>query len=132
MGQTEVSSGLPSVFGTWLMWERVGRRAIELALQGRLLGAVEAQQLGFVQEIVPREEVLAAGLAAARRLAAQPAVAYRLSKVANRALDQARYANAMQMALSHYREAFDSGAPQAEIGRFFERRAQRRSTVPAS
>jgi enoyl-CoA hydratase len=24
MGQTEVTSGLPSVFGTWLMWERVG------------------------------------------------------------------------------------------------------------
>lgn len=39
VGQTEVSSGLPSVFGTWLMWERVGRRAIELALLGRLMAS---------------------------------------------------------------------------------------------
>jgi enoyl-CoA hydratase len=127
MGQTEVNAGLPSVFGTWLLWERVGRRAIELALQGRLMDVEEARQLGFVQQIVLKEQVLDEALAIAKRLAAQPQQAYRMSKVANRAFDQERYANAMNTALGLYRQAFDSGAPQAEIGRFFERRAQRKS-----
>jgi len=131
LGQTEVGAGLPSVFGTWLMWERVGRRAIELALQGRLMGADEAKQLGFVQEIVPQEQVLERALLAAQRLSQLPAVAYGLSKAANCAMDQQRYANAMEMALAYYREAFDTGAPQAEIGRFFARRARKRDPLAA-
>lgn len=129
MGQTEVNAGLPSVFGTWLLWERVGRRAIELALQGRLMDAEEAKQLGFVQQIVTKEQVLDEALAVARRLSEQPREAYRMSKVANRAFDQERYASAMNTALGLYRQAFDSGAPQAEIGRFFERRAQRKAVA---
>jgi enoyl-CoA hydratase len=123
MGQTEVSSGLPSVFGTWLMWERVGRRAIELALQGRLMQAEEARNFGFVQELVEPGEVLNASLRAARRLANQPTVAFRLSKKANREFDQQRYEKAMQMAGVYYREAFNTGAPQAAIVRFFDQRA---------
>jgi enoyl-CoA hydratase len=132
VGQTEVSSGLPSVFGTWLMWERVGRRAIELALQGRLMDVSEARQLGFVQDIVEQAGVLDAALEAARRLSRQPRVAYKLSKAANRQFDQDRYANAMNMALAAYREAFDSGSPQKEIGQFFERRRARKSGAHAS
>jgi enoyl-CoA hydratase/carnithine racemase len=132
VGQTEVSSGLPSVFGTWLMWERVGRRAIELALQGRLMNAQEAMQLGFIQEIAEPGQVLDRSLLAVQRLARQPRLAYQLSKLANRDFDQERYANAMSMALHSYQQAFDSGAPQAEIGKFFERRAQRRKAVTAS
>jgi enoyl-CoA hydratase/carnithine racemase len=127
LGQTEVSSGLPSVFGTWLMWERVGRRAIELSLQGRLLSADEAKQLGFIQAVVPRSSVLESALDVARRLAKQPRVAYRISKAANRLFDQERYMMAWQMALAAYREAFDTGAPQEEIGQFFERRRSRKT-----
>ena len=122
MGQTEVTSGLPSVFGTWLMWERVGRRAVELALQGRLMMADEARSLGFIQEVLAAEDVLAGALRAAQRLSAQPQVAFRLSKLANRDFDQERYEKAMKMAGTYYREAFDTGAPQAHIHSFFEKR----------
>jgi hypothetical protein len=38
----------------------------------------------------------------------------------------------MRMALTLYREAFDSGAPQKEIGQFFERRRARKAAVIAS
>jgi enoyl-CoA hydratase len=130
IGQTEINSGLPSVFGTWLMWERVGRRAIELALQGRLMDVDEGKQLGFIQEIVERSNVLQSALDAAHRLSNQPQVAYRLSKAANWQLDEGRYSNAMQMALTAYREAFDTGAPQREIGEFFERRRARKEEAP--
>jgi enoyl-CoA hydratase len=130
IGQTEINSGLPSVFGTWLMWERVGRRAVELALQGRLMDVDEAKQLGFIQEIVERSKVRQAALDAAHRLSNQPQVAYKLSKAANWQFDEGRYSNAMQMALTAYREAFDTGAPQREIGEFFERRRARKEEAP--
>ncbi|MGY4257737.1 enoyl-CoA hydratase/carnithine racemase [Bradyrhizobium sp. USDA 4516] len=120
VGQTEVSSGLPSIFGTWLMWERVGCRAIELALGGRLMDVEEAKQLGFIQEMVEQSKVLEAALEAARRLSEQPRIAYKLPKSENWQFDEERYSTAMQMALSVYREAFETGAPQKEIGQFFQ------------
>ncbi|MCK1413268.1 enoyl-CoA hydratase/isomerase family protein [Bradyrhizobium sp. CW4] len=126
VGQTEVNSGLPSVFGTWLMWERIGRRAIELALQGRLMGVEEAKQLGFIQEIAQKSEVLETALNAARRLSSKPRVAYKLSKSANWQFDEQRYTAAMKMAATAYREAFNTGAPQTEIGEFFKRRRIRK------
>jgi len=132
VGQTEVTSGLPSVFGTWLMAERVGSRAKELALQGRLLESDEAFQLGFIHKIVNEQDVLQEAILAARRLAKQPQVAYRMSKAAIRAMDQERYAAVMRMAISTYIEAFNTGAPQADIGRFFERRAKKAAETAAS
>ncbi|WP_164935223.1 enoyl-CoA hydratase/isomerase family protein [Bradyrhizobium zhanjiangense] len=134
VGQTEVSSGLPSVFGTWLMWERIGRRAIELALQGRLMEVGEAKQLGFIQEVVEKSKVLETALNAAHRLSNQPRLAYKLSKSANRQFDEQRYSTAMKMAASLYREAFNTGSPQAEIGKFFKRRRARKaaSTPPTT
>lgn len=132
MGQTEVNSGLPSIFGTWLMWERIGRRAIELALQGRLMEAHEAHQLGFVQEVVDADQVSRVAVQAAERLAAQPRTAFRYSKLANRQFDQAGYERAMSMVAAYYREAFDTGEPQAYINRFFEIRAARRAQREAS
>ncbi|UVO35785.1 enoyl-CoA hydratase/isomerase family protein [Bradyrhizobium arachidis] len=128
LGQTEVSSGLPSVFGTWLMWERIGSRAFELALQGRLMDAEEAKQLGFINEIVGQTKVIDAAMDVARRLAKQPRLAYKISKAANCQFTQERYSSAMNMALIAFREAFDTGAPQKEIDQFFERRRTRKDT----
>ncbi|MCK1663528.1 enoyl-CoA hydratase/isomerase family protein [Bradyrhizobium sp. 153] len=125
LGQTEVSSGIPSVFGTWLMWERIGSRAYELSLQGRLMEAEEAKQLGFINEMVEQSNVLDAALNAARRLAKLPRVAYRISKSANRQFDQERYTNALRMSVAALREAFETGAPQKEISEFFESRRTR-------
>ncbi|WP_439360415.1 enoyl-CoA hydratase/isomerase family protein [Bradyrhizobium sp. DASA03007] len=132
VGQTEVKSGLPSVFGTWLMWERIGSRAIELSLQGRLMVAEEAKQLGFIHEIVKPAKVLEAALDAARRLANQPRLAYKLSKAASRQFDQERYCNAMQMAIAAYRVAFNTGDPQKEISQFFDSRSGGKAGADAS
>lgn len=127
MGQTEVNSGLPSIFGTWLMWERIGRRAIELSLQARLMDADEARQLGFVNEIVPASQVLERAIAVARRMAQQPVQAFSMSKRANWQLDEDRYRNALALAAKAYREAFDAGMPQRQIEKFFEERRARKA-----
>ncbi|WP_160331165.1 enoyl-CoA hydratase/isomerase family protein [Bradyrhizobium macuxiense] len=127
MGQTEVNSGLPSVFGTWLMWERIGSRAYELSLQGRLMLAEEAKQLGFVNEIVEQSKVLHTALDVARRLANQPRLAFKLSKAANRQFDKERYAEAMKRAIAVYREAFENGEAQRQVSQFFENRRDRKT-----
>jgi enoyl-CoA hydratase len=126
MGQTEVNSGLPSVFGTWLMWERAGRRAIELTLQGRLMDIHEARDLVFVQKVVRREDVLADAIAIAVDLAKKLKAAYRLCKAANRAFDQAQYSAAMRLAGVAFRDAFDQGEPQKTIRDFFALRGSGR------
>jgi hypothetical protein len=54
-------------------------------------------------------------------------MAYQLSKEANRLFDEERYRKAFDMAFRYYKRAFDSGAPQAEIARFFEQRAIRKA-----
>lgn len=123
MGQTEVNSGLPSIFGTWLMSERIGSRAYGLSLEGRLMDAEEAKRLGFINAIVPQDAVLEATIEAAKRLAKQPRQAFHLSKTANRLLDQARYKKACDMALRSYENAFDEGASQQEVTKFFVRTA---------
>ena len=126
MGQTEVNSGLPSVFGTWLLWERVGRcRAVEMSLQGRLMPAAEAHELGFIHKIVDKNAVVEEAIQAAVRLAQQPSMAYSLSKRAIKSFDEAGYLNALNLAQGLYEQAFDSGEPQKEIEKFFDRRAKR-------
>ncbi|QOZ23849.1 enoyl-CoA hydratase/isomerase family protein [Bradyrhizobium sp. CCBAU 51753] len=122
MGQTEVKAGLPSIFGLWLMWERIGSRAYELSLQGRLMEAKEAKHLGFINEIVDEAGVLDAAVDVARRLAKQPRLAFRISKTAIRCFDEERYQNAWKVAFAAYREAFESGALEKEVQRFFENR----------
>jgi len=76
LGHAIADGQSPSVFGTRLMWERVGRRAVELALNGRLLDADEAKKLGVIHEIADAEAVLHQSVQAAQRLSGQPRLAY--------------------------------------------------------
>lgn len=127
MGQTEINSGIPSIFGTWMMTERLGRaRATELALNGRLMGAEECHQLGLVHHLVPREQVVERAFAAARELAAKPPVAMRMSKRALRDANQAAYEAAFRAAAVGQTEAFLTGEPQRVMAAFFAERARRR------
>jgi enoyl-CoA hydratase/carnithine racemase len=114
------------------MWERIGRRSIELALQGRLMDAAEAKQLGFIQELVEPSEVVSTAVAVARRLAEQPSTAYRLSKRANLKFDEERFTEAMRMAGEAYRAAVDTGVPQVAIKEFFDKREARKGSNDAS
>jgi enoyl-CoA hydratase/carnithine racemase len=52
----------------------------ELLLLGDFFDAATAERLGFVNRIVPRDTLAETALAAARRLAAKPAEALRLTK----------------------------------------------------
>ena len=90
LGQPEIRLGiLPGAGGTQ-RWARVaGRyRAAELVLCGRSVDAWTAQRMGLVNQVVPAECVVEAGIAAARSIAVHSPVAARLAKAALRASEE--------------------------------------------
>jgi enoyl-CoA hydratase/carnithine racemase len=72
----------PGYGGTWLYPRLLGpAKAAELMYTGNFLEIDEAKSLGFVNEIVSDEELLATATKMARRIAAGPPVAIRLAKM---------------------------------------------------
>jgi enoyl-CoA hydratase/carnithine racemase len=127
MGQTEINSGIPSVTGTWLMWEILGRaKTIELVLTGRLLDGEESYRFGLLNYLVPADEVMPRGRAIAAELAAKPPIAMMLNKRRFRELTEAGFKDAESAGRVIQAEAFASGEPQEMMSRFFAERAAKR------
>jgi enoyl-CoA hydratase/carnithine racemase len=127
MGQTEIDSGIPSVTGTWLMWDVLGRlRTMEMVLTGRLLDGEEAYRLGLINHLVAKDQVMAKSKEVAAELGAKPPTAMRLNKQRFRELTEASFLDAEQAGMRIQSEAFESGEPQEMMRRFFQVRAERK------
>lgn len=64
---------IPDCGGTWLLPRLVGRaKALELALLGDKLKAVDAAALGLISRVLPDAELLDAAMATAQKLAGMP------------------------------------------------------------
>ena len=90
LGLTEVRRGqIPGSGGTQRLPRLIGRgAALELLLTGRMVDAQEAYQLGLVNRVVPRAELLSSARATADAIAANAPVAVRYAKEAvNKGLD---------------------------------------------
>ena len=83
-GQPEVNLGIiPGSGGTQRLARTVGKyRAMELVLTGEPLSAVQAEQLGLVNRVVPVELVLEEAKKVAQKIAAKPPLAVRSAKEA--------------------------------------------------
>ena len=127
MGQPEVNNGIPSITGTWIMWEILGRaRTTDLSLTGRMLDGDEAYALGLIDRLVPRDQVMSTARALARELAGKPPHAMRLTKQFLRELTDAGFAQTEAAGKRIHEEAFASGEPQATMEKFFAERAARK------
>jgi 2-(1,2-epoxy-1,2-dihydrophenyl)acetyl-CoA isomerase len=104
---------LPQILGN--------KRALELMLTNRPLGAAEALQWGLVNQVVPDAEVLDASLALAGRLAAGPRAAQAAVK---RLVAHAGGALEAQLALEGETIARQSASPEGQEGMraFLEKR----------
>lgn len=73
----------PGFGGTWLYTRALGSlgKAAELLFTGDFLEAEEAYRMGFLQKLVPEEELEAATMEMARKIANGPPIAIRLSKL---------------------------------------------------
>ncbi|ONF43768.1 enoyl-CoA hydratase [Marinobacter lutaoensis] len=81
-GETFLNLGIiPGDGGAWFMQRLIGyQQAFELTLTGRLVEAEEAKALGLVLDVVPDDDLMTSTLTLARRMAAQPPKATRLTK----------------------------------------------------
>ena len=73
----------PGFGGTWLYPRALGSmgKAAEMLFTGDFLEAEEAYRLGFLNKLVPQEDLESVTLEMARKIAAGPPIAIRLSKL---------------------------------------------------
>lgn len=71
-------------------WEFGTRRAKHMLYTGDAISAQDAQQMGMVSEIYPREELAARTLELARKIARQPLFALKITKMAVNAAEDAK------------------------------------------
>jgi enoyl-CoA hydratase/carnithine racemase len=123
LGQPEIRAGLASIVGSYLMTLHLGlSQNVQMSLTGELISGQRGYELGLINHLVPREQVVDHALAVAAELTKLGPTAIRLTKRRFRELTQPGFDAALQAAKAAQREAYLSGEPQAAMRRFFERR----------
>lgn len=123
IGQPEIKTGLASILGTSaMMWHLPFGVNAELSLAGELISGERAERLGLVNELVPRDQVLARSVEVARMLGSHPPNAIRLTKERMRELTQAQFDDILVAAKRYQRRAYESGEPQRIMRAYVERK----------
>lgn len=119
-----VNLGLcPELASTLLLPRLIGhQKAAELLLLGEIFDAQTAQEFGFVNAVVPEEELLETALRKARQLAAQPSAAVRLTKALLKRPLEAAVSKAIDEELVFFMELLKSPAAAEAFQAFVERR----------
>lgn len=124
-GLPEVTLGImPGLGGTQTLLRAAGpRRALELLTTGRHFTAQEALAWGVVNAVLPADELLAAAMDAARRIAANAPLSVRALKAAVRGGAGLDLAAAMDLELAHYNALFVTADRREGVAAFNEKRA---------
>jgi enoyl-CoA hydratase/carnithine racemase len=127
LGQPEIKAGLASIVGSYLMTMHLGlSKNIELSLTGELISGRTAHEIGILNHLVPKDEVLPKSLALAAAMTKLAPTAMRLTKQRFRKLTQPGFEAALEDAKVAQKEAYASGEPQAAMRRFLEARNGRK------
>ncbi len=106
-------------------------RALELIITGRVIGAVEAERIGLVNEIVPRGKSLERALELGRFIAALPQEAIRTDKESVMRGYNAPMPEAMRIEAECFNRLLGSSDMQEGLRRFLERdHPDRRGDAP--
>jgi enoyl-CoA hydratase/carnithine racemase len=128
MGQPEIKAGLASIVGSYLMTMHLGlSKNIELSLTGELISGRTAHEIGILNHLVPRAEVLEKSLALATDMSKLAPTAMRLTKQRFRTLTQPGFEAALEEAKVAQKEAYASGEPQAAMRKFLEARKTKKN-----
>ena len=124
LGQPEIRAGLASIVGSYLMTLHLGLSLNQqMSITGELISGQRGYEIGLINYLVPREEVVPKALAVARELTGLGATALRLTKRRFRELTQPDFDAALEAAKRIQKEAYASGEPQAAMQRFFATRS---------
>lgn len=127
-GQPEVKAGLASIVGSYLMTLHVGHtHNVQMSLSGELVSGQRAYEIGLVTTLHGEAQLMDAGLARARSLAALPPTAVRLSKQRLRAMTQPGFDDACVAGIRAQLECYADGEPQRVMAEFLSKRNARES-----
>jgi enoyl-CoA hydratase len=103
-GQPEVNVGImPGAGGTQRLTRAVGaRKAMEMILTGTRIDAKEAQRIGLVNRLVPRESLMEEAKKLAKEIASKPPISVRAAKQAILVAEDA----SLDVGLEYERKAF--------------------------
>lgn len=123
VGQPEVKAGLGSILGTsQMMWHLpIGINA-QMSLTGELISGQRAYEVGLVNYLVPRADVVSKAVEVARLLGGHPPTAFRLTKERLRELTQAEFDDILVAAKKYQKLAYESGEPQKKMAEFLAAR----------
>ena len=123
LGQPEIRAGLASIVGSYLMTLQLGQsQNVQMSLTGELISGQRAYELGLINHLVPREQVLEKALSVALELTKLGPTVIRLTKQRFRELSQPGFDASLVAAKNAQREAYLSGEPQEAMRRFLEKR----------
>jgi len=121
LGQPEIRAGLASIVGSHLMTMHLGlSQNVQMSLTGELISGQRAYELGLINYLVPRNQVLEQALTLAADLAKLGPTAVRLTKQRFREQTQAGFDAALEAAKKAQRQAYMSGEPQEAMRKFLE------------
>jgi len=127
LGQPEIKAGLASIVGSYLMTMHLGlSKNIELSLTGELISGQVAHEIGILNHLVPRAEVMNKSLALAADMSKLGPTAMRLTKQRFRKLTQPGFDAVLEDAKIAQKEAYASGEPQEAIRKFLDARKSRK------
>ena len=127
LGQPEIKAGLASIVGSYLMTMHLGlSKNVELSLTGDMISGKVAHDIGILNHLVPREEVMAKSLTLATEMAKLAPTALRLTKQRFRAMTPEGFDAALEAAKAAQKEAYASGEPQEAMRKFLETRKSRK------
>jgi enoyl-CoA hydratase len=123
IGQPEIRAGLASIVGSYMMTLHVGlSHNLALSLTGELISGQRAYDIGLINHLVPRTEVMEKSLAVATELSKLGPTAVRLTKQRFREITQTGFDAALEAGKKAQKEAYASGEPQAAMKKFLEAR----------
>ena len=126
LGQPEIKAGLASIVGSYLMTLHLPLSLNQqLSITGELISGQRGYEIGLINYLVPREQVLETAMRVAGELSRFGVTAARLTKRRFRELTQPGFNAALVAAKQAQKEAYRGGEPQAAMKKFFEARGKK-------
>jgi enoyl-CoA hydratase/carnithine racemase len=114
---------IPGDGGAWLLPRTVGMaKASEMAFTGEAIDAQEALRCGLVSRVVPAGELMATALALARKIAANPPAATRMTKRLLREGQGAPMDSLLELSAGYQAIAHKTGEHKEAVMAFIEKR----------
>ncbi|MEN9775209.1 MAG: hypothetical protein RL322_2279 [Pseudomonadota bacterium] len=117
---------VPGDGGAWLLQRAVGQqKALELALTGEMIDADEALACGLVLKVLPADQLMNAAHTLARKIAANPAHALRMTKRLFREAQTARLETVLELSAAYQALAHHTADHQEAVSAFLDKRTPR-------